>query len=113
MRLKAIVQSFASKLLAFQQSESKFVWILIAVFLLILFNPFLPNQRWGSYVFHLLLLFVILSGIVASSNERQIIHQITFIGLFGLALDWISVLAHHYLPRLELFIFALYSVVIG
>lgn len=53
MRLKAVVRSLASKPLDFQRSESKFAWILIAVFLLILFNPFLPNQGWGGYIFHL------------------------------------------------------------
>ena len=114
MRLKTTVKSFASKLLAFQRSESKFVWILIAVSLLILFNPFLPNHGWGSYIFHFLLLFIILSGILASSDERQIIHQITFIGIFVVVLDWIAVLAHnYYLSKLELFIYALYAIVIG
>jgi hypothetical protein len=114
MHLKAIVRFFASKLLAFQRSESKFVWILIAVSLLILFNPFLPNHGWGKYIFHLLLLFIILSGILASSDEREIIRQITFIGLFVVVLDWIGILArNYYWPKLELFIFALYAVVIG
>ncbi|WP_052049730.1 potassium channel family protein [Leptolyngbya sp. KIOST-1] len=113
MGLKTTVKSFASKLLAFQRSESKFVWILIAVFMLILFSPFLPSHGWGSYIFHLLLLFVILSGILAASDERQIIRQITFIGIFVVALDWIGFLAHNYLPKLELFIFALYALVMG
>jgi hypothetical protein len=113
MRPKALVKSLASKLLNFQRSESKFVWILVAVFLLILFNPFLPNQGWGSYIFHLLLLFIIVSGILASSDERQIIHQITFIGLFVVALDWIAVLAQNYLPKLVLLVYALYAIVIG
>ena len=107
------MKSIASKLLAFQRSESKFVWILIAVFLLILFNPFLPNQGWGSYIYHLLLLFLILSGILAASDERQIIRQVTFIGLFVVALDWFSVLARDHFPRLGLLILALYALVIG
>jgi hypothetical protein len=61
-------------------------------FLLIILNPLLPNQGWGRYIFNLLL-FIIASGILAASDERQIIRQITVIGGFVVALDWITTLA--------------------
>jgi voltage-gated potassium channel len=113
MPVKAMLKSFASKLLTFQRSEARFVWILTAVFLLVILNPLLPNQGWGRYIFNLLLLFIIASGILAASDERQIIRQITVIGGFVVALDWIATLAIHYVPRLMLLVYALYALVIG
>lgn len=113
MFLRSLIRFIASKLLAFQHSESKFVWILVAVFLLVLFNPLMPNQGWGSYIFHLLLLFVVLSGILAASSERQIIRQITFLGIFVITLDWFQSLAQQQFPRLVLFIYALYALFVG
>jgi hypothetical protein len=81
-------------------------------FLLIILNPLQPNQGWGRYIFNLLL-FIIASGILAASDERQIIRQITVIGGFVVALDWITTLARQYLPRLMLLVYALYALVIG
>lgn len=103
----------ASKLLTFQQSESKFVWILIAVFALILLNPLLPNQGWGAYVFRLLLLFIVVSGILAASNERQLVQQLTLLGLGVTALDWIQALARRDFPELALVVYALYAIFVA
>lgn len=113
MPLKAAIRYCASKLLAFQQSESKFVWILGAVSLLILLNPVVPNQGWGTLVFHVLMFFVVLSGILAASDERQIIRQITALGLFVLVLDWIQSLAQDHRPHLAMLVYALYAVFVG
>jgi len=110
---KSIIQSLASKILAFQHSESKFVWILIAIGLLILFNPLLPNQGWGVYIFHVFLMFIVLSGIFAASNERQIVWQITVLGLFVIVLAWIQFLVSQEFPVLSLLVYALYAVVVG
>lgn len=100
----------ATKLLSFQQSNTKFVWILIAVFSLIAFNPLLPTQGLGSYLFKILLSFVVLSGIFAASSERQIIRQLTLVGLFILILDWLRSLAQDNNVALALLVYALYSI---
>lgn len=85
------------------------MWILIAVFALIIFNPLLPPQGIGAYVFNLLLSFIVLSGILAASDERQIIRQLALIGLILIILDWVRSLAAQEMPGMVLMIYALYS----
>jgi voltage-gated potassium channel len=112
MPFKQLTRSITSQLLSFQRSESKFVWILIAVFSLIIFNPFIPAEGIGVYFFNLLLSFIVLSGILAASDERQIIKQLAFIGLFLIILDWIRSLASQEIPGMSLLIYALYGIFI-
>jgi hypothetical protein len=109
MAFKKLTRLVTSKLLLFQRSESKFVWILVAVFSLIVFNPLLPSQGIGVYVVNLLLSFIVLSGILAASDERQIIHQLAFIGLVLITLDWVRSLAEQEIPGMEVLIYALYG----
>jgi len=113
MSLKSEIKTLASKLLEFQQSEIKFVWLLVSTFLLILVNPLLPNQGWGIFVFHGLMAFVVLAGILAARDERQIIRQIIFLGLFVTTLDWIQTLAQSEYPGLKLVIYALYAIFVA
>jgi voltage-gated potassium channel len=105
---KSLVRGFASTLLALQRSESKFVWVLIAVFVLVVVNPLLPEQAAGKYIFNLLLSFIILTGILAASDERQIIRQLTFMGLALMSLDWVITLAARQLPGMEFTVYTLY-----
>ncbi len=104
--------SIASRLLAFQQSETKFFYILAALFLLIIGNPILPNQGLGAYTVKLLLNFVILSGIVAANHEQQIIRQMMALGLLTLLLDWLSLLGPQW-PALAIIAFALYCLFVA
>ena len=112
MPFKSSRRSVASKLLVFQQSETKFFYILVALFLLIIGNPILPDKGLGAYTVKLLLTFVILSGIIAASNERQIIRQIMALGLLTLLLDWLSLLGPQW-PELALIAFALYCLFVA
>jgi hypothetical protein len=109
MPFKQLSRFITAKLLLFQRSESKFIWVLIAVFSLILFNPFIPNQGIGVYIFNLLLSFIILSGIVAASDEHQIIRQLIFIGLSLIILDWVRLFATREIPGMVLLVYALYT----
>lgn len=108
MPFRKIGHSVASKLLTLQRSESKFVWVLVAVFLLVVVNPLLPDREVGKYIFNLLLSFIILTGILAASDERQIIRQITIVGLILLGLDWVSTLAARQIPAMEFTVYFLY-----
>ncbi len=108
MPFSKISHSIASKLLTLQRSESKFVWVLIAVFLLIIVNPLLPDREVGKYIFNLLLSFIILTGILAASDERQIIRQLTIVGLILLGLDWVGTLAARQIPAMEFTVYFLY-----
>lgn len=108
MPFNKIGHFIASKILALQRSESKFVWVLIAVFLLVIVNPLLPDREVGKYIFNLLLSFIILTGILAASDERQIIRQITIVGLILLGLDWVSTLAARQIPAMEFTVYFLY-----
>jgi hypothetical protein len=110
MPVKKLTRSVALKLLGFQRSESKFIWILLAIFSLILLNPLIPNQGIGVYIFNLLLSFIILSGILAASDERQIIKQLVLIGIVLIILDWIRSLAVREIPGMALVIYVLYII---
>jgi len=112
MPFKELSRCIASKLLLFQRSESKYVWILIAVFSLIILNPLLPDRGIQSYLFNVLLFFMILSGIFAASEERQIIRQLILIGTVLIVLDLIQLLAEREIPGMELLIYMLYGLFI-
>ncbi|MGD1930282.1 MAG: ion channel [Leptolyngbyaceae cyanobacterium] len=112
MPFKPSRRSIASRLLVFQQSETKFFYILAALLLLIVCNPILPTQGLGAYTVKLLLTFVILSGIVAASSERQIILQMMALGLLTLLLDWWSLLGPQF-PQLALIAFASYCLFVA
>jgi hypothetical protein len=112
MPFKKLSRFIAAKLLLFQRSESKYVWILIAVFSLIILNPLLPDQGIQSYLFNVLLFFMILSGIFAASEEHQIIRQVIFIGVVLIFLDFIQTLAEREIPGMELLIYSLYGLFI-
>ena len=45
---------------------------------------------------------------MAASDERQIIRQLTFIGLILIGLDWVTTLAARQLPAMEFTVYALY-----
>ncbi len=106
--VKSLVRGLASAILALQRSQSKFVWVLIAVFALVIVNPLLPGQEAGKHILKLLLSFIILTGILAASDERQIIRQLTFMGLILIGLDWVTALAARQLPAMEVTIYVLY-----
>lgn len=108
MRLPKIGHAITSKILALQRSESKFAWVLIAVFLLVIVNPLLPDREAGKYIFNLLLSFIVLTGILAASDERQIIRQLTIVGLLLLGLDWAGTLAARQIPAMEFTVYFLY-----
>jgi hypothetical protein len=110
MPFRKLSRAAASKLLLFQRSESKFVWILVTVFSLIIFNPILPNHGIYSYLFNVLLFFVILSGILAARKEHQIIRQLVLIGLILTVLDFIQALAKQAIPGMVLLIYLLYGI---
>ncbi|NEQ45249.1 MAG: hypothetical protein F6K00_17480 [Leptolyngbya sp. SIOISBB] len=103
-----IGRSIASKILALQRSESKFVWVLIAVCLLVIVNPLLPDREAGKYIFNLLLSFIVVTGILAASDERQIIRQLTIVGLILIGLDWAGTLAARQIPAMEFTVYFLY-----
>lgn len=109
MALQALVRTIGAKLLAFQHSDTKFVWILLALSLLIILNPLLPSVGFGQYVVTLLFSFIVLSGILAASDERQVIRQLMVIGLITLVLDWIESFATENYVGLSVIIGALYA----
>ena len=113
MPVRASIKSLAAKLRQFQRSDTKFIWILGAVFASIILHPFLPSEGWSSFIVQVLQSFVILSGIVVASNERQVLRQVTVIGLFIISLGWISSLAQQQFPSLVLLVYALYAGFIG
>ncbi|MGF1458940.1 MAG: potassium channel family protein [Leptolyngbyaceae cyanobacterium] len=110
MPLKRLIQPVASKLLAFQRSDTKFVWILAALFLLILLNPVLSSVEFTNYFTNILLTLVVVSGILAASDERQVIRQLIFIGSITLSLDWIASLSPGDRPILSILVLGLYSI---
>ena len=112
MPLRRINRLITSKLLFFQQSETKFFWILAALFCLIVFHPILPSQGWGGFLLGSLLAFVVLSGIIAANNERQIMRQLIGIGALSLVLDWLATFSPQF-PILTSIAFALYGLFIN
>lgn len=108
--LKMVFKSLTRKLLAFQQSDTKFFWILAALSLLIILGPFLPRVIFGQYLLRLLFTFLILSGIFAAKEERQIIRQVIAIGSIVLILDWIESLIQRDTSALFVIVLVLYSI---
>ena len=90
MVLKRITRSIVRKLRAFQNSDRKYLWILIALSLLIWLSPYLPSQGLGAYVFSILVSFIILSSILAGSNDVHVVGQIVAIGVISLILNIIQ-----------------------
>lgn len=113
MALKALIRALGTKLLAFQHSDTKFVWILVTIALLIILNPILPSVGFGQYVLNILFTFIVLSGIVAASDERQVIRQLIVIGLIPLALDWMRSFAPENYTGLSVIVGAFYSLFFG
>ena len=113
MASKRLIRIIGAKLLAFQHSDTKFVWILTTLSLLIILNPLLPDQGMGDYVVKILFTFIVLSGILAASDEHQVIRQLIAIGLITLVLDWIRSFIPQDQTALLVVVTAFYSLFFG
>ncbi len=114
MRLRSEIRKTGERLVQFQQSDTKFVWILVALFLLLVLHPLLSSQGLSGYLLNILLGFIIVSGIVAASDISSIIRQLVVIGLVTLVLDWVRLFAERLQYQwLEILVIGLYGLFIG
>ena len=109
MVFKVITRLIGGNLLIFQRAETKFIWILAALMLLIILNPLLPKSGLGNILLTILFNFIILSGIVAASDEHHILRQIIVIGLVTVALDWLRTFASFAPVTLSILVLGLYT----
>ena len=111
--LRGLFKHIGAKLLIVQQSDTKFVWMLVVVSLLILLNPFLPYLGLGNYLLNILFTFIVLSSLLAARNERQVFRQLILIGLVTLVLDWIQSFASQAISGLGVVVLVLYILFFG
>lgn len=103
-----LFKRFGAKLLTVQQSDTKFVWMLVILSLLVLLNPFLPYLGLGQYLLNVLFTFVVLSSLLAARDERQVFRQLMAIGLITLVLDWLRTFVAQAVTGLGIAVLVLY-----